>query len=69
MELSRSYPFSCALFCKIFLQIGQIDDETTKKKKYLVKMMVHCNYNANSETFSHHCACFRVCTCPYSTEM
>lgn len=32
MELSRSYPFSCALFCKIFLQIGQIDDETKKEE-------------------------------------
>ena len=32
MELSRSYPFSCALFYKIFLQISQIDNETKKEE-------------------------------------
>ena len=33
MELSRSYPFSCAFFYKIFLRIRQIDNETKKKEE------------------------------------
>ena len=32
MELSRSYSFCSALFCKMFLQIGQIDNETKKEE-------------------------------------
>ena len=33
MELSCSYPFSCALFYNIFLQISQIDNETKKEEE------------------------------------